>query len=102
MPELVHFLSLSNPLELCSDHFLGLLCQSGGINEDPTVGLDGARSPLCTFSNELDKPKNLITSDPMPRNVNISPGLIGKNETNKYKVNLQVSFCSAFYTYLSS
>ncbi len=45
MPEFVKFLNLSNPSELCSDHFPGWLCWPGGINKDPTVWLDGARPP---------------------------------------------------------
>jgi hypothetical protein len=43
--ELVEFLSWSNPLELCSDHFPGWLCWPEGINEDPTVWPDGTRPP---------------------------------------------------------
>jgi hypothetical protein len=42
----VKFSSLSNPLELCSDHFIGQRCQPGGINKDPTIWIDGARLPL--------------------------------------------------------
>ncbi len=45
MTELVEFLSLSNPLEVCLDHFTGQLSSSGCINKDPTVWLDGARPP---------------------------------------------------------
>jgi hypothetical protein len=45
MPDLVKFLSLSNPLELCSDNFSDQLCQPGGFNKDLPVGLDGARPP---------------------------------------------------------
>jgi hypothetical protein len=37
--------NLSNPLELCLEHFTNLLCQPGGISKDPTVWLDGARPP---------------------------------------------------------
>ncbi len=46
MSELVKLSSLSNPLELCSDHFSGQLCWSGGIKKDPTVWLDVALPPL--------------------------------------------------------
>jgi hypothetical protein len=45
MSELVEFLSLSNPLELCSDHFPNWLYQQGGIYKDPTVWIDGASPP---------------------------------------------------------
>ncbi len=31
--------------ELCSNNFPARLCHQGGINKDPTVGLDGARPP---------------------------------------------------------
>ena len=37
MSEMVKFLTLSNPLELCSDNFFGQLCQPEGINKDPIV-----------------------------------------------------------------
>jgi hypothetical protein len=37
LPKFVKFSSLSNPIELCSDHFPSQLCQLGYINEDPTV-----------------------------------------------------------------
>jgi hypothetical protein len=46
MSDLVKFLSLSNPLKLCSDHFSGQLCQPGCINKDPTLWQDEARQPL--------------------------------------------------------
>jgi len=66
MSELVKFLSLSNPLGLCSDHFSG---QPEGINKDPTVWLDGAKPTLrYVFQNnfyEFDKLENFINSDPM-------------------------------------
>jgi hypothetical protein len=42
MSKLVEFLSLSNPLEICSDHFPGSLCQPGSINKDNSVLLDVA------------------------------------------------------------
>jgi hypothetical protein len=45
MSKLAKFLSLSNPLELCSHHFPSRLHRSGGTNEDPVVWLDGARPP---------------------------------------------------------
>jgi hypothetical protein len=45
MSEFVKFFSLSNPSELCSDHFHTWLCQPGGINKDPTSWLDGATPP---------------------------------------------------------
>ncbi len=45
MSDLEKLSSLSNLLELCSDHFPGQLCQPGDINKDPTVWLDGARPP---------------------------------------------------------
>ncbi len=41
----VKFLSLSNPTELCSDHFPGWQSLSGGINKDPTVWLEEDRQP---------------------------------------------------------
>ncbi len=51
---LVKFLSLSNPLELCSDHFPGWLCWLGGISKDPTVWLDRVRPPpKYTFKNNM-------------------------------------------------
>jgi len=37
-----------NPLELCSDHFPGLLYWPGGVNKDHTVWLDEAR-PLPKY-----------------------------------------------------
>jgi hypothetical protein len=43
MSELVKVSSLSNPLELCSDHFSCWLCRPYGINKDLTVWFDGAR-----------------------------------------------------------
>jgi hypothetical protein len=45
MFEFVEFLSLSNPLELCSDHFSGWQSWPGGTNEDLTFWLDAARLP---------------------------------------------------------
>ncbi len=45
MHELVEFVSLSNPLELCSDHFHARLRQPAGIIKDPSVWLDGAGPP---------------------------------------------------------
>ncbi len=51
MSELVKFLSMSNPLELCSDQFSSRFHWAGGINKDPTVWLDGALPPpLSTIS----------------------------------------------------
>ncbi len=41
MFQLVKFLSLSNPLELCLDYFSSQLYQHGNINKDPTVWLNG-------------------------------------------------------------
>jgi hypothetical protein len=46
MSELVEYLSLSNPLDLCSHHFPARLCQPGGINKDHIVGIDGDGPPL--------------------------------------------------------
>jgi hypothetical protein len=52
--EFVKFLSLSNPLQLCSDHFSDRLCEPGGINMDPTLWLNGARpSPKYVFKNNM-------------------------------------------------
>ncbi len=45
MSESVKFFSLSNPLELRPDHFPGWICKPGGINEDPTVWINGVRPP---------------------------------------------------------
>jgi hypothetical protein len=45
MSELIEYLSLANPFELCSDHFPCLFFQPVGINKDPTVWPDGARPP---------------------------------------------------------
>jgi hypothetical protein len=45
MSELVNFLSLSNPLELLSDHFLCQITLLGGIYKDFSIWLDGARPP---------------------------------------------------------
>jgi hypothetical protein len=53
MSGLVKFLSLSNSLELCSDHFPSWLCRPGGINKDPTVWPDGARPSLYIFKNNF-------------------------------------------------
>ncbi len=51
MSELVKFLSLSNPLQLCSGYFPSRLCQPGCISKDPTVSVGLARPPpLSTFS----------------------------------------------------
>ncbi len=64
MSELIKFLSLSNPLELCSHPFPSRLCRPGGINEDPTIWLDGTRpSPKYIFKNNmsLTNSKNLLT-----------------------------------------
>jgi hypothetical protein len=43
--KLIKFSSLSNVLQLCSDHFLIRFCQTGGIIMDPAVWLDEARPP---------------------------------------------------------
>jgi hypothetical protein len=52
MSEVVEFLSLSNLLGQCSDHFHGRLFWPEGINKDPSVGLDGAvASPKYIFKN---------------------------------------------------
>ncbi len=67
MSGLVDFLSLSNLFELCSDHFLGRLCQPRGIGKDPVVWVDGAR-PLQKYifkKNEFDEFENLTNLDPM-------------------------------------
>ncbi len=63
--ELVKFLSLSNPLELCSDLFPRRLCRPVGISKDQTVWLDGARPPprYVFKNNEFDKLKNLSNLD---------------------------------------
>ncbi len=65
MSELVEFSSLSNLLELCSDHFTTCLHWLGGINKDPTIWLDEARPPFkhVFISNMSDKLKNLTNSD---------------------------------------
>jgi hypothetical protein len=41
--ELVNFSSLSNRLELSSDHFSDWLCWPFSIKKDPPVSLDGAK-----------------------------------------------------------
>jgi hypothetical protein len=63
MSEFDEFLSLSNPLEQCSDHFAAWLCQPVDINNDHSVWLDGARPPLkyilnnnMTFTNSKIQP----------------------------------------------
>jgi hypothetical protein len=43
--KLIKFSSLSNVLQLCSDHFPIRLCQTGGIIMDTAVWLDEARPP---------------------------------------------------------
>jgi hypothetical protein len=48
MANLIKFLSLLIPLEVCSDHFLDW--QTGGLNKDPNVWLDEASLPQSTFS----------------------------------------------------
>jgi hypothetical protein len=54
MSKLAKFLSLANPSELCSDHFPGWLKQPRGINKDPTIRLDEARSlPKYVFKNNV-------------------------------------------------
>ncbi len=54
MPKLAKFLCLSNPLELCSDHFSHQLCWPGGINKDNTIWQDGARRlPKYIFRNKI-------------------------------------------------
>ncbi len=59
--ELVKFLSLSNPLELLSNNFPGLLHRPGGINIDPTAWLDGARPPdTYIFKNNISLPNSKI------------------------------------------
>jgi hypothetical protein len=40
MSDMVKFLSLLNPLELCSGHFPSRLHQPGCIKNDPTVRVD--------------------------------------------------------------
>ncbi len=55
MSKLVKFMSLSNLSELCSHHFPGWLNQPGGINKDPTIWLDEARSlPKYIFKNNIN------------------------------------------------
>jgi hypothetical protein len=49
MSKLVKFLSLSNPLELCSHHFSSRLHRPVGIIKDPTVWLDGAIPPQISL-----------------------------------------------------
>jgi hypothetical protein len=52
--ELVKFLSLWNPLELCSDLFPRQLCRPVGISKDHTVWLDLARQPpKYVFKNNM-------------------------------------------------
>ncbi len=54
MFDLVEFSSLSNPFELCSDHFPGSHWKPGGINKDPTVWLEGAiPPPKYVFTNNI-------------------------------------------------
>jgi hypothetical protein len=51
----VEFLSSSNPLELCSGHFITWLYQPEGIIKDPTVWLVGARpQPKLIFKNNMN------------------------------------------------
>jgi hypothetical protein len=58
MSYIVKFCSLSNPLELCPDHFFSW---PGGINKYSTVWLDGARPPpKYIFKNNM----SLMNSDP--------------------------------------
>ncbi len=45
LSKLAEFLSLSNPLEPCSDHIPGRLLWPEGINKDLALWLDGARPP---------------------------------------------------------
>jgi hypothetical protein len=53
MPEFVKFLSLLNPLELCSVYFTSCLFWPWHINNDPTISLDGARPPpKCVLNNK--------------------------------------------------
>ncbi len=56
MSQFVKFSSWLNPLEQCSDHFfLAVFASQWGINEDPTVWLDGARSrPKYVFKNNMN------------------------------------------------
>ncbi len=42
--------SLSNPLELCSDHSPGQHGQPGALHNDPTNGLDGVRQPPTSLN----------------------------------------------------
>jgi hypothetical protein len=50
--------SLSNPSELCSDHFPSRFCQPGVLNKDPTVWLDGARPPpISLIYNSIEQRK---------------------------------------------
>ncbi len=54
MSELLKFLSLSNPSDLCSDLFIAKLCRPGVINKDPTVWLNGARPhPKYVYKNKM-------------------------------------------------
>jgi hypothetical protein len=61
--ELVEFSSLSNPLDLCSDHFLGI-----GINK-PKVWLDGAiLPPKFVFKNNKSLTNSKSRPDGKPSN----------------------------------
>ncbi len=62
MSELVEFLSLSNPLELRSNNFPGLLHWPGGINKYPSAWLDGATRPTYKyiFKNNISLPNSKI------------------------------------------
>jgi hypothetical protein len=59
--ELVEFLSLSNPMELCSNNFPSWFHRPGGINKDPTAWLVGARPPdTYIFKNNISWPNSKI------------------------------------------
>ncbi len=66
MSELVKFLSLLNPLELCSHHFPAKLCQPVGFNKDPILWPDRDRPTQVCFQKwfKIDKLKNLNNSHP--------------------------------------
>jgi hypothetical protein len=54
LSNLVKVTSLSNPLEICSNHFPSWLSRQGCINKDPTLWLDWARpSPNDVLKNNM-------------------------------------------------
>ncbi len=66
MSNLVEFVSLSNPFDQCSDHFIDWLCRPRGINKYPTVWLDGDRLlPKNIFKNNISLTNSKIRPNPM-------------------------------------